>query len=121
MHEPLFVDGAGISAGKVSEVMCEMVNLVPTIFELAGSGECFPHNGMIMILMLLQDAKFHKNFEFSEGGFLASEEPLLKQAPFPYDIKSGLQDEDTTLVGKAIIIRNEKWTYVHRLYAPAEL
>ncbi|OAK99951.1 alkaline phosphatase-like protein [Phaeosphaeriaceae sp. SRC1lsM3a] len=120
-HEPLFIGGGGIPAGKVSDVMCEMVDLVPTMFEMAGIGEHFPHNGQTLIPTLLHDARFHKQFAFTEGGFLANEEPLLEQAPYPYDIKAGLQHEDTTLVGKAISIRNEEWTYVYRLYEPAEL
>uniref|UniRef100_L2FNA6 Sulfatase n=1 Tax=Colletotrichum fructicola (strain Nara gc5) TaxID=1213859 RepID=L2FNA6_COLFN len=39
----------------------------------------------------------HKEFAFTEGGFLTSEEPLLEQAPYPYDIKAALQHEDTTV------------------------
>ena len=50
-----------------------------------------------------------------------SEEPLLEQAPYPYDIKAGLQHEDTSLVGKAISLRDQTWTYIYRLYEPAEL
>ncbi|KAG9193227.1 hypothetical protein G6011_03262 [Alternaria panax] len=99
-HEPLIIGGAGIPAGKVSSLMCEMVDLVSTMFETTS---------------------FHKQFAFTEGGFLTTEERLLKQAPYPYDIKAGLQHEDTTLVGKAISIRNEDWIYLYRLYEPAEL
>jgi arylsulfatase A-like enzyme len=120
-HEPLIIGGAGIPAGKVSNVMCEMVDLVPTMFEMAGVGEHFPHNGVFLVPTLLRDAKFHKTFAFTEGGFLTSEEPLLEQAPYPYDIKAGLQYEDTSLVGKSISIRNEEWTYIYCLYKRAEL
>lgn len=49
------------------------------------------------------------------------EEPLLEQAPYPYDIKSILQHEDTEIVGKAVSMRSKDWTYVYRLYEPAEL
>ena len=120
-HEPLIIGGGGILADKVSEVMCEMVDLVPTMFEMSGIGEHFPHNGSSLVPSLMHGAAFHKKFAFSEGGFLTSEEPLLEQAPYPYDIKAGLQHEDTTLVGKAISIRDEEWTYIYRLYEPAEL
>jgi hypothetical protein len=63
----------------------------------------------------------HKDYAFSEGGFLLSEEPLLEQAPYPYDLKTALQHEDTTLVGKAISLRDEHYYYIYRLYEPAEL
>lgn len=57
---------------------------------------------------------------FSEGGFLKDQEPLLEQAPYPHDIKAGLQYEDTTLVGKAVSCRDEDWTFTYRPYEPAE-
>jgi arylsulfatase A-like enzyme len=120
-HEPLIIGGGGIPAGQVSNVMCEMVDLIPTMFEMTGIGEHFPHNGTSLIPSIMQKATFHKKYAFTEGGFLTSEEPLLEQAPYPYDIKAGLQHEDTTLVGKAISIRDEQWTYIYRLYEPPEL
>jgi arylsulfatase A-like enzyme len=121
VHEPLIIAGVGLPEGKVSNVMAEMVVLVPTGFELCGVGEHFAHNGKSLIPVIVEDATFHKKFACSEGRFLTSEEPLLEQAPYPYDIKAGLQHEDTTLVGKAISLRNEGWTYIYRLYEPPEL
>ncbi|PSN69913.1 alkaline phosphatase-like protein [Corynespora cassiicola Philippines] len=120
-HEPLIIGGGGLPAGKQSDVMCEMVDLVPTVFEMVGIGEHFPHNGISLVPVLTGQATSHKEYAYTEGGFLLSEEPLLEQAPFPYDIKAGLQHEDTSLVGKAISIRSKEWTYVYRLYEPAEL
>lgn len=101
--------------------MAEMVDSVPTVLELTGVGEHFPHNGKSWIQILVGDATEHKQYAFSEGGFLSEEESLLEQAPFPYDIKAGLQHEDTSLVRKAISLRDEKFTYIYRLYEPAEL
>lgn len=121
VHEPLIVGGAGLPEGRTITAMTEMVDLVPTMLELSGIGESFAHNGLSWIPLLCGDATKHKDYAFSEGGFLDSEEPLLEQAPFPYDIKAGLQHEDTTLVGKAISLRDETWTFIYRLYEPAEL
>ena len=121
VHEPLIISGGGLSEGQVSTVMSEMVDLIPTVFELCGIGEHFPHNDKSLIPVLIKGEKTHKKYAFSEGGFLTSEEPLLEQSPYPYDIKSALQHEDTTLVGKAVSIRGEMWTYIHRLYEPPEL
>lgn len=120
-HEPLIIAGGGLPEGQTCEAMTEMVDLIPTVFELCSIGEHFPHNGKSLIPCLVNGQKTHKKFAFSEGGFLESEEPLLEQAPYPYDIKAGLQHEDTTLVGKAVSVRTPEWTYVYRLYEPAEL
>ncbi|KIX10584.1 uncharacterized protein Z518_01668 [Rhinocladiella mackenziei CBS 650.93] len=120
-REPLIIGGGGLPEGQVTDVMAEMVDLAPTVFELCGIGEHFPHNGKSLIPVLVEGKKEHRRFAFTEGGFLTSEEPLLEQAPYPYDIKASLQHEDTTLAGKAISIRNKEWTYIYRLYEPAEL
>ena len=121
VHEPLIVGGAGLPEGKEITAMTEMVDLVPTMLEFAGIGESYAHNGLSWVPLLCGNATKHKEYAFSEGGFLASEEPLLEQAPYPYDIKASLQHEDTTLVGKAISLRDEIWTFIYRLYEPSEL
>lgn len=121
VREPLIIGGAGIPEGKTVNPMTEMVDLVPTMLELSGIGEHFPHSGKSWVPILVHDSKEHKKYAFSEGGFLTTEEPLLEQAPYPYDIKAGLQHEDTTLVGKAISLRDERYAYIYRLYEPAEL
>jgi arylsulfatase A-like enzyme len=105
VHEPLIIGGAGLPEGKRISAMTEMVDLVPTMLEFSGVGQTFPHNGLSWVPLLCGDAT----------------EPLLEQAPYPYDIKAGLQHEDTTLVGKAISLRDETWTFVYRLYEPPEL
>lgn len=111
-HEPLIVGGGGLPEDVVSNVMCEMVDLVPAGSELAGTKENFTHNGLSMVPVLIDRKFFHKMYAYTEGGFLASEESLLEQAPYPYDTEAGLQHGDTSLVGKAIGIRNSEWTYV---------
>ncbi|KAF4950760.1 hypothetical protein FGADI_7956 [Fusarium gaditjirri] len=121
VHEPLIIGGAGLPEGKRIDAMTEMVDLVPTMLEISGIGESFAHNGLSWIPLLCGNVTMHKQYSFSEGGFLISEEPILEQAPYPYDLKAGLQHEDTKLVGKAISLRDENWTYIYRLYEPAEL
>lgn len=121
VHEPLLIGGAGLPEGTTVSGMTEMVDLVPTVFEMSGIAEHFAHNGKSWVPMLCRGETEHKAYSFSEGGFLTSEEPLLEQAPYPYDIKAGLQHTDTSLVGKAISARDQEWTFVYRLYEPAEL
>lgn len=121
VHEPLIIGGAGLPEGKKIDSMTEMVDLVPTLLEISGIEESFAHNGRSWVPLLCGNATTHKQYSFSEGGFLTSEEPILEQAPYPYDLKAGLQHEDTTLVGKAISLRDKTWTYIYRLYEPSEL
>ncbi|KAJ5770705.1 uncharacterized protein N7511_002756 [Penicillium nucicola] len=120
-REPLIIGGAGLPVGETNDEICEMVDLLPTILELCSVQESFPHNGVSLLPTLLRKSKHPKQYAYTEGGFLVSEEPLLEQAPYPYDIKSTLQHEDTEIVGKAVAMRSADWTYVYRLYEPAEL
>lgn len=121
VHEPLIIGGGGLPENKVVSGMTEMVDLIPTMFEMSGIGEHFAHNGKSWVPILCGNETKHKDYAFSEGGFLASEEPLLEQAGYPYDLKAGLQHEDTTLCGKAVSVRDEDWTYIYRLYEAPEL
>jgi arylsulfatase A-like enzyme len=120
-REPLIIGGAGLPAGKICDDICEMVDLLPTIFQLCGITERFPHNGVSLLPAIIEGKKHPKQYAYTEGGFLTSEEPLLEQAPYPYDIKTVLQHENTELVGKAVGMRSKKWAYAYRLYEPAEL
>lgn len=99
--------------------MAEMVDLVPTIFEICSIPQTFPVNGKSWLPHMLSGDP-HKEYAFVEGEYLKSEEPLIEIAPFPYDIKAGLQHEDPSLAGKAVAVRNKTCTYIRRLYEPAE-
>ncbi|KAK0659831.1 Arylsulfatase F [Lasiodiplodia hormozganensis] len=124
-HEPLVIGGAGLPQGSVYEEMAEMVDLVPTMLQLASVGESYMHFGKSLVDAIHAAGRGevlpHKEHAYTEGGFLLNEEPLLEQGPFPYDIKSALQHNDTALVGKSVAIRDKEWTYVYRLYEADEL
>ncbi len=49
------------------------------------------------------------------------EEPQLERPAFPYDLKGELQHRDPRLVGKAIAVRDQRYTYVERIYEGPEL
>lgn len=121
-REPLIMGGCGLPRDKVVDDMVEMVDLLPTVFDMCGVPSTFAHNGVSLLPAVMGDHTPHpKKYAYTEGGFLTSEEPLLEQAPYPYDIKGVLQHEETECVGKATAIRSKKWTYVYRLYEPPEL
>lgn len=131
-HDPLIVGGAGLPKDKVFDGMVEMVDLVPTMLQLATMNETYMHFGQSWVDAIQalgqgplngtgSSVAWNRTYSFTEGGFLTSEEPLLEHAAFPYDIKAGLQHNETTLVGMATSMRSREWTYVYRIYEADEL
>jgi arylsulfatase A-like enzyme len=125
VHEPLLVGGGGLPEGLVFDEMAEMVDLVPTMLQLGSTSENYAQYGISLVDAIHKAARgenvTHKQYAFTEGGFLVSEEPLLEQGPYPYDIKGALQHSDTKIVGKATAIRSKEYTYIYRLYEDDEL
>jgi arylsulfatase A-like enzyme len=121
LWNPLIVAGPGSSSGNVCDGFVEMIDLLPTLAELAEVEVRHTHFGRSLVPLLADGSRAHRDAAFSEGGFALEEEPLLENAPFPYDKKSALQHTDTLTAGRAIAIRTERWTYVRRLYEVDEL
>ncbi|KAI7368511.1 hypothetical protein KC354_g2616 [Hortaea werneckii] len=125
VHEPMIIGGAGLPENVVYEEMAEMIDLVPTLLQLGTVNETYYHYGKSLVDAMHAAGRGevlpHRDMAYTEGGFLLSDEPLLEQSPFPYDIKASLQHNDTALVGKALGMRSKEWTYVYRLYEPDEL
>ena len=121
VRDPLVIAGPELPRQQINEAMCEMVDLVPTVFELLGIRETYPHSGKSLVPTMRTNSTHHKDYAFSEGGFLIKEEPLLELAGFPYDRKAAVQHENTKLVGRAVSARDADWAYTYRLYEPAEL
>lgn len=117
--------GGGLPSGVVFDEMAEMIDLVPTLLHLGNVNETYQHHGLSLVdgmhALGRGEAYRHKTHAFTEGGFLVQDEPLLEQGPFPYDIKGALQHDDPALVGKALAIRDKRFTYVYRLYEADEL
>ncbi|MEM7272037.1 MAG: sulfatase-like hydrolase/transferase [Actinomycetota bacterium] len=120
-RNPLILAGPGIPSGAVRDHLVELIDLVPTIQELAGVSPGHTHFGRSLLPMLADPAVGHRELAFTEGGFLRSEADLLETAGFPYDRKAGAQRSHPETVGKAVAVRSAEWTYVWRLYEPPEL
>jgi arylsulfatase A-like enzyme len=127
MHEcitrdPLIISGPGMGDGQASEAMVELVDVLPTVLELAGVQAPHRHFGRSLLPLIEDPAAPHREYAFTEGGFTVEEEPLLEHSSAPpYDRKGALQHEDPTLVGRAVAVRDQEWTYVWRLYEQPEL
>ncbi|WP_436790433.1 sulfatase-like hydrolase/transferase [Yinghuangia sp. YIM S10712] len=120
-RDPLVVAGPGLPQGEVRDGMVELIDVLPTVLELAGVPAPHRHFGRSLLPMLHDPDAEHREYAFTEGGFTVEEAPRFEQAPFPYDLKSALQREQPELVGKAVAARNREWTYVWRQYEPPEL
>jgi arylsulfatase A-like enzyme len=120
-RDPLIISAPGLAQNRVCDAMVELIDVVPTILELAGLEAPYRHYGRSLTPQLRDARALHREFAFTEGGFTVEEEPQLERTGFPYDLKIALQHEQPELVGKAIAIRDAEWTYVWRVYEPPEL
>jgi arylsulfatase A-like enzyme len=120
-RDPLIISGGGLPEGRTSDAMVEMVDVLPTVLELAEVEAPHRHFGRSLGGLLRDPGAEHRHYAFTEGGFTVEEEPQLEQPHFPYDLKGQLQHDHPNLVGKAIAVRDQEWTYVWRLYEPPEL
>lgn len=120
-RDPLIIAGAGLPQGQSYDGMVELLDVMPTVLELAGAEAPHRHFGRSLLPALRDPTAVHRQYAVTEGGFTVEEEPQLERAPFPYDLKTDLQHDQPELVGKAIAIRDREWTYVWRLYEPPEL
>lgn len=118
---PLIISGGAVARGAVSNAMVEMIDVFPTLLDLADVHAPHQHYGKSLAPCLLDPDIAHRNEVFSEGGFRIEEAALVETSSFPYDVKGSIQKNMTELVGKVVVLRNQEWTYVWRLYERPEL
>mgnify|MGYP003662725953 CR=1 FL=1 len=121
LQNPLIVAGPGIKSNSTAQTFTEMVDILPTILELAEIEIGHTQFGKSLVPVFKDPGHSIRDSAFSEGGFAISELDLLEEASGEYAKKSELQHEDPELVGKAISLRTEQYTYVYRLYENDEL
>lgn len=121
VRDPLMIGGPTLAAGSDTEALVELVDVLPTVLDLAGIEATETHFGRSLVPLLRGEAPSHREYVFSEGGFLASEEPGFESPPPPYDLKGKVQHDHPEAVGRCIAVRDHQWTYVWRRYEPAEL
>jgi arylsulfatase A-like enzyme len=121
LRNPLVVAGPGVAEGRTSDALVEMLDLLPTLAELCGLETAHTHFGRSLAGQLANPGGPHKTAVYAEGGFSAAERHLLETSKFPYDLKAAIQHEDPVYAGRALSVRTDDWTYVHRLYEAPEL
>ena len=122
VRNPLVLAGPGIQEGDAHDGFVEMIDLLPTVCELAEAEVGHVHFGRSFTSALNGRAQDHRDAAFSEGGFRADEEAQNELlAGYPYDVKTTLLHEQPELVGRAVAIRTDAWTYVYRTREDDEL
>lgn len=121
LRNPLVVAGPGVTEGGVAASMVELVDVLPTVLEIAGHEARHTHFGRSLVPTLADPAAPHRELAFAEGGFLRSERHLLETSGPPYQIKADLQRAHHVNAGKVASVRDQRHSYVHRLYEGPEL
>ena len=119
--DPLILSGGGLPAGQRCSSMVELIDILPTVLDLAGVSAPHRHFGRSLVPLIENPGREHRRYAFTEGGFSDWEESQLERPSFPYDLKGAIQHEEPRSVGRAVAVRDERWTYVWRLYEPPEL
>jgi arylsulfatase A-like enzyme len=120
-RDPLIIAGPGVPEGVDVDSMVELLDIVPTIHEFAGIEADYTHFGRSLIPAMRDPSTPHREYAFTEGGFGLNEADLLERAGFPYDLKAAAEHDRPETVGRAFAVRTQRYTYIWRLYEPAEL
>ncbi|AOA57880.1 sulfatase-like hydrolase/transferase [Acinetobacter larvae] len=120
-RSPLIIAGKDIQQNKQSSALIELIDVFPTLLELAGIESKHRHYGKSFKALLSNPEQQHRHAVFSEGGFNCNEKDILEDPPYPYDLKGKIQHMNPKLVGKVACIRTQHWSYVWRLYEQHEL
>jgi len=120
LRNPLIIAGGGLPEDRVVDQPVELIDLVPTVCELAGAETTHTHFGRSLLPVLDDPSITHRDFACSEGGFRVSDQHLFETAGFIYAAKTRLQRERPELVGTAMSLRTSSHTYIHRRYESDE-
>jgi arylsulfatase A-like enzyme len=121
LRNPLVLAGAGIPEGLAFDQPVEMIDLLPTLCELAEAPVGHTHFGRSLLPALRDPEVEHRWFSCAEGGFRTSDVDLLERAAWIYQPKADLQHSRPELVGTAMVLRTSTHAFVHRRYEGEEL
>ncbi|MFH1616192.1 MAG: sulfatase-like hydrolase/transferase [Planctomycetota bacterium] len=119
IHTPLIIRVPGQEVSINRNCLIEMVDLYPTILNIAGVKPSHYYFGKSVLPLLDADhPDVHRNAVFCEGGHNPDErhcrEPLLENI---YYEKTHLPEYDPVVISKAIMVRTGRYKYI---YCPDE-
>jgi arylsulfatase A-like enzyme len=121
VHNPLIVRVPGGPEGNVATGLVELLDIVPTVLELAEVTTPHRHNGVSLLPLVADGSRPHRRAAYSEGGLAREDAIGTEPARHPYDLKHALEAEHPDAAGKAIAMRTDAWTYVSRTCEADEL
>ena len=122
VRNPLIVHvpGAG-PEGQVTDDLVELVDVSPTLCELAEVDPPARQFGRSLVPLVGGDGGPGRAAAFSEGGLALDDAAATPPQPFPYDLKHGIEADTPVAAGKVVAMRTAGWTYVHRVHEGPEL
>lgn len=121
LQNPVIMAGPGVIEGAVARGFTEMVDILPTLLELADVELRHTHFGTSLVPVIEDPTVSVRDCAFSEGGFRVRDEHLFEVADGEYRNKSELEHEQPESTGKCVAMRTDDYTYVFRLYEGDEL
>ncbi|MEK7395517.1 MAG: sulfatase-like hydrolase/transferase [Candidatus Poribacteria bacterium] len=114
IHTPFMAKVPGYNPVGRKDTFIEMVDLFPTILDIAGIEPKHYHFGKNLMPMIKGEASHHRDCVFAEGGHLPDEihcyEPLIEGI---YYDKVRLPLRDPKVFSKAVMVRNERYKYIY--------
>ncbi len=122
----------GILCGLNSPVLCEAVDILPTLLDACGIEDRHIIQGKSLLPILRGQETVHKDAVFSEGGYNSNETfalngIVLKDNPFftnpdsVYGPREFQVAQDPELYDRFTCLRTNRWKYVQRGTGPDEL
>jgi len=111
-------------AGLRSDALVELIDIYPTVAELAGLPPTHTHFGRSLTPLVTGLTTEHRGVVFCEGGTLKEEEHThgwRRKRQNIYWPRISAQTSDHRAHGKAVMVRSRRWKYVRRLYERDEL
>ncbi len=122
LRNPLIISLPDGPRGAVNDSFVELVDLMPTLLDVAETEAGHTHFGRSLLPLLNGETEIHRDVAFSEGGFSPADNDLFEDVmEGRYATKTRLQREQPELVSKATSVRTAEWTYIHRQSEPDEL
>lgn len=120
LRNPLILAGGPLPQGVTVDRPVEMIDLLPTLCDLAETETVHTHFGRSLLPVIDDPSVTHRDFACSEGGFRPDDRHLFEGGKGIYAPKSRLQQERPELVGTAMVLRTPTHTYVHRRHESDE-
>ncbi|MHA1311242.1 MAG: sulfatase-like hydrolase/transferase [Candidatus Helarchaeota archaeon] len=130
INVPLVIKLPNLKIKKtISEELVELIDLFPTILELAKLKTTYTHFGRSLIPLLTGKTESHREAVFAEGGYNIQEPQCFEQPVLSPDMallgiyydKTNIPQEFPATVARSIMVRTKEWKLILRNEIKGEL